>query len=102
MCIWQKKISALAIPGDYRETVDLIVSKIKSPSKYLLRTTLSLLDDIEKKIQCIRTNLRFELKEEVTDTDIQEALMYIEAGEEYEYTDEELERPGQVIKQKRI
>ncbi|MDH4422649.1 DrmB family protein [Bacillus cereus] len=95
-----KKISALAIPGDYRETVDLIVSKIKSPSKYLLRTTLSLLDDIEKKIQCIRTNLRFELKEEVTDTDIQEALMYIEAGEEYEYTDEELERPGQVIKQK--
>ncbi|WP_261731400.1 DUF1998 domain-containing protein [Bacillus cereus] len=95
-----KKISALAIPGDYRENVDLVVAKIKSPSKYLLRTNLSLLDSIQKKIQCIRTNLRFELKEEVTDTDIQEALMYIEAGEEYEYTDEELERPGQVIKQK--
>ncbi|XKK32534.1 DUF1998 domain-containing protein [Bacillus sp. A17A.1] len=95
-----KKISALAIPGDYRENVDLVVAKIKSPSKHLLRANLSLLDSIEKKIQCIRTNLRFELKEEITDTDIQEALMYIETGEEYEYTDEELERPGQVIKQK--
>lgn len=95
-----KKISALAIPGDYSENVDLIVSKIQSPAKYLLRTNLALLDDIEKKIQFIRTNLRFELKEEITDEDIQEALMYIDAGEEYQYTDEELEKPGLVIKQK--
>lgn len=95
-----KKISALAIPGDYSENVDLIVSKIQSPAKYLLRTNLALLEDIEKKTQFIRTNLRFELKEEITDEDIQEALMYIEVGEEFEYTDEELEKPGLVIKQK--
>lgn len=95
-----KKISALAIPGDYSENVDLIVSKIQSPAKYLLRTNLALLNDIEKKIQFIRTNLRFELKEEITDQDIQEALMYVEAGEEYEYTEEELEKPGLIIKQK--
>ncbi|CAH0291693.1 DUF1998 domain-containing protein [Peribacillus sp. Bi134] len=95
-----KKISALAIPGNYSENVDLIVSKIQSPAKYLLRTNLALLDEIEKKTQFIRTNLRFELKEEITDQDIQEALMYIEAGEEYEYTDEELEKPGLLIKQK--
>lgn len=95
-----KKISALAIPGNYSENVDLIVSKIQSPAKYLLRTNLTLLDDIEKKIQFIRTNLRFELKEEITDQDIEEALMYVEAGEEYEYTEEELEKPGLIIKQK--
>ncbi|WP_280618578.1 DUF1998 domain-containing protein [Heyndrickxia oleronia] len=95
-----KKISALAIPGNYSENVDLIVSKIKSPAKYLLRTNLAFLEDIEKKTQFIRTNLRFELKEEITDQDIQEALMYLEAGEEFEYTDEELEKPSLVIKQK--
>ncbi|MFB5193466.1 DrmB family protein [Neobacillus sp. KR4-4] len=95
-----KKISALAIPGDYSENVDLIVSKIQSPAKYLFRTNLAFLEDIEKKIRFIRTNLRFELKEEITDEDIQEALMYMEAGEEFEYTDEELEKPGLVIKQK--
>ncbi len=95
-----KKISALAIPGDYSENVDLIVSKIQSPAKYLLQTNLALLENIEKKTQFIRTNLRFELKEQITDEDIQEALMYIEAGEEFEYTDEELEKPGLLIKQK--
>ncbi|MCI3985373.1 DUF1998 domain-containing protein [Bacillus vallismortis] len=95
-----KKISALAIPGDYSENVDRIVSKVQSPSKYLLQTNLALLDDIQKKIEFIRKNLRFELKGDVTDEDIQEALMYIEAGEKYEYTDEELEKPGRLIKQK--
>lgn len=95
-----KKISALAIPGDYSENVDLIVSKIKSPAKYLLRTNLAFIDEIEKKVQFIRENLRFELKEEITDQNIQEALMYIEAGEEYEYTEEEIEKPGLLIKLK--
>lgn len=95
-----KKISALAIPGDYSKNVDRIVSKVQSPSKYLLQTNLALLDDIQKKIEFIRKNLRFELKGDVTDEDIQEALMYIEAGEKYEYTDEELEKPGRLIKQK--
>ncbi|MEI4769799.1 DUF1998 domain-containing protein [Psychrobacillus sp. FJAT-51614] len=95
-----KKISALAIPGDYSENVDLIVSKIQSPAKHLVRTNLSLLDNLEKRIKFIRENLRFELKEEVTDKEIEDALMYIESSEEYEYTEEELEKPGLLIKEK--
>lgn len=95
-----KKISALAIPGDYSENVDLIVSKIQSPAKHLVRANLSLLDNLQKKIEFIRTNLRFELKEEITDEEIETALMYIDSGEEYEFTEEELERPGLLIKEK--
>lgn len=95
-----KKLSALAIPGDYKENVDLVVSKIQSPSKYLLRTNLALLEDIESKIQFIRNNLRFELKDDISDEDIQEALLYVEAGEEQEYTEEELEKPSLLIKEK--
>ncbi|MDN4865723.1 DUF1998 domain-containing protein [Priestia megaterium] len=95
-----KKLSALAIPGDYRENVDLIVSKIQSPAKFIMKTNLALVDDMDKKVQFIRENLRFELKGEVTDEDIREALMYMAAGEEYQYTEEELEKPGLIIKQK--
>jgi len=95
-----KKISALAIPGDYSQNVDLIVSKIQSPAKHLVRTNLGLLDNVEKKIKFIRENLRFELRKEATDQEIEDALMYIESGEEYEYTEEELERPGLLIKEK--
>ncbi|MBW9235150.1 hypothetical protein JQK62_23610, partial [Leptospira santarosai] len=94
------KISALAIPGDYSENVDLIVSKIQSPAKHLVRTNLSLLDNLEKRIKFIRENLRFELKDEVTDKEIEDALMYIESSEEYEYTEDELEKPGLLIKEK--
>ncbi|MGG2105227.1 DrmB family protein [Lysinibacillus pakistanensis] len=95
-----KKISALAIPGDYSENVDLIVSKIKSPAKHLVYTNLSLLDNLEKKVKFIRENLRFDLKEDVTDQEIEDALMYIQSGDEYEYTEEELEKPGLLIKEK--
>ena len=95
-----KKVSALAIPGDYSENVDLIVSKIQSPPKHLVRMNLSLLENLENKIKFIRENLRFELKQEVTDKEIEEALMYIESSEEYEYTDEDLEKPGLLIKEK--
>ncbi|WP_211258677.1 DUF1998 domain-containing protein [Viridibacillus arvi] len=95
-----KKISALAIPGDYSENVDLIVSKIQSPAKHLVRTNLSLLDNLEKKVKFIRENLRFDLKEDATDQEIEDALMYIQSGDEYEYTEEELEKPGLLIKEK--
>jgi hypothetical protein len=95
-----KKISALAIPGDYSENVDLIVSKIQSPAKHLVRMNLSLLDNMENRIKFIRENLRFELKQEVTDKEIEDALMYIESSEEYEYTEEDLEKPGLLIKEK--
>ncbi|MGR6903787.1 DrmB family protein [Lysinibacillus sp. BSL11] len=95
-----KKISALAIPGDYSENVDLIVSKIQSPAKHLVRTNLSLLDNLDKKVKFIRENLRFDLKEDVTDQEIEDALMYIQSGDEYEYTEEELEKPGLLIKEK--
>lgn len=97
---YSKKISALAIPGDYSENVDLVVSKIQSPTKHLIRTNLNLLDNLNNKIKFIRENLRIELKEEITDQEIEEALMYIEAGEEYEYTEEEIEKPGLLIKEK--
>lgn len=95
-----KKISALAIPGDYSENVDLIVSKIQSPAKHLVRTNLSLLDNLDKKVKFIHENLRFDLKEDVTDQEIEDALMYIQSGDEYEYTEEELEKPGLLIKEK--
>ncbi|MDZ5781890.1 DUF1998 domain-containing protein [Marinococcus luteus] len=95
-----KKISALAIPGDYNENVDLIVAKVLSPAKHLFRENLALIDKLDKKIEYIKSNLRFELKEEVTDEDIQKSLWYIESGVEYEYTDEELEKPDSIIKQK--
>ncbi|MDQ0481082.1 DrmB family protein [Guptibacillus hwajinpoensis] len=95
-----KKISALAIPGDYSENVDLIVSKIQSPAKYLARVNLNIIDGFDNKVKYLKNNLRFELNEEVSDHDIREALMYIEAGEEYEYTDEDLEKPGMLIKEK--
>ncbi|WP_075983679.1 DUF1998 domain-containing protein [Bacillus massilinigeriensis] len=95
-----KKISALAIPGDYNENVDLIVSKIQSPSKYLLQINMSLLDDIKKKISFIRENLRFDLKEDITDQEIEDAIMYLDASDEIFLTDEEIEKPGQWIKKK--
>lgn len=95
-----KKISALAIPGDYSENVDLIVSKINSPAKFMVRTNLDLLIDMESKIKYIRNSMRFDIKEEIKDEEIEDALLYIEAGAVYEYTEEELEKPGLVIKEK--
>lgn len=95
-----KKISALAIPGDYSENIDLIVSKIQSSAKHLVRENLRLLDNLEKKVKFIRRNLRFDLKEDITDQEIEDALMYIQSGNEYEYSEEELEKPGLLIKEK--
>ncbi len=95
-----KKISALAIPGDYSENVDTVVSKIQSPSKLLIRATLNLMDSEENKVQYIRNSLRFELGKQITDEDIKEALLYIESGVQFEYTDEQLEKPGLLIKEK--
>jgi DNA-directed RNA polymerase subunit RPC12/RpoP len=95
-----KKISALAIPGDYSENVDWIVSKIQAPSKYLLRTNLMLHDEMEKKVSFIRENLRIELKDDITNQEIEDALIYLDAAEDYEHTEDELEKPGRLIKKK--
>lgn len=95
-----KKMSALAIPGDYSENVDTVVSKIQSPSKFLISETLNLMDNEESKVQYIRSSLRFELGEQITDEDIKEALLYIESSEQFEYTEEQLEKPGLLIKEK--
>lgn len=95
-----KKLSALAIPGDYSANVDLIVSKLQSPGKYLIKNNLDFIDEIDKKIEFLKVNLKFDLKESTTDSEIQEALMYIESGEKYEFTEEELENPGLIIKEK--
>ncbi len=95
-----KKISALAIPGDYSENVDAIVAKIQSQSRYTLRIKLDVIESLEKKIQAVREELKMEFITELTDEDIKDALMYLEAGEEYQYTEDELEKPGLVIKQK--
>eukprot|EP00130_Batrachochytrium_dendrobatidis_P008458 XP_006683333.1 hypothetical protein BATDEDRAFT_93098 [Batrachochytrium dendrobatidis JAM81] len=95
-----KKISALAIPGDYSENVDFVVSKIQSPSKYLLRTNLNLIEDIKRKVSFIRENLRVDLKEDITDQEIEEAIMYLDVSEERFSTEEEIEKPGQWIKEK--
>lgn len=58
------------------------------------------MDNDESKVQYIRSSLRFELGEQITEEDIKEALLYVESSEQFEYTEEQLEKPYLLIKEK--
>jgi hypothetical protein len=92
-----KKISAIAIPGEHSENVDWIVSKINSPSKYMLRLNLGRHNDMQNKISFIRDNLQMELKVDTTDEEIETALIYMESAETIEYDEMELESPDLLL-----
>ncbi|PJK16183.1 hypothetical protein CQS04_09730 [Chryseomicrobium excrementi] len=95
-----RKISALAIPGDYTDSVDAIVSAVQSPSKMTVRENLKLIAGVDNRVQFLRNSLRFDIDKNTSDEDFHEALLYLESGTQYQYTEEELERPGSLIKEK--
>lgn len=95
-----KKISAIAIPGDHSQEVDWIVSKLNSPSKYMVRLNLARHSKLEDKIGFIKDNLRSELKVNTTDNDIERAILYLESSEKTEFDEDGVEQPEKLLREK--
>ncbi|WP_341201256.1 DUF1998 domain-containing protein [Planomicrobium okeanokoites] len=95
-----KKISAIAIPGDHSQEVDWIVSKLNSPSKYLVRLNLERHSNLKDKVSFLKDNLRSELKINTSDKDIETAILYLDSSEKTEFDEEGKEQPEKLLREK--